>query len=85
MLFGAGASRRRSPRTNARGSPPLSRCGSRTVRKKITGRRGPRRGGEIEAGVADLGQAVKKYRETEGSAGVGGIGIGLGNRPQAGE
>ena len=55
------------------------------MRKKITGRRGPRRGGEIEAGVADLGWAVKKYRETEGTAGVGGIGIGIGNRPQVGE
>ena len=65
--------------TNARGSPPLSRRGSRTARKKIADQRGPRSGSEIEAGVADLGRAVKKYRETEGTAGVGGIGIGIGN------
>jgi hypothetical protein len=70
---------------NARGSPPLSRRSSRTVRKKIAGRRGPRRGGEIEAGVADLGRAVKKYRETEGTVGVEGIGIVIDNQPQVGE
>ena len=52
--------------TNARGSPPLSQRGSRTARKKITDQRGPRSGSEIEAGVADLGQAVKNIGKLKG-------------------